>query len=222
LRLSLIIYPLKKKKKNVVPHTHKHSLFGLVLMNDCSARGIQAYEYVPLGPFTGKNWCTVISPWIVTMAALEEFRTAAVELDNPIEQYLVEDRSKSVFNIDLTVKLQGDDIPEETVISKSNLKYLYWSFEQQTAHHSVSGCNMRPGDLIGSGTISGPDRDSYGSILELSWKGTTPLEFKNGVTRKFLQDNDTVKLEGHAQGDGYRIGFGECVTKLLPATPQTF
>ncbi|KAI3651266.1 hypothetical protein MP228_004747 [Amoeboaphelidium protococcarum] len=194
-------------------------VFGAVLMNDWSARDIQAWEYVPLGPFLGKNFGTSISPWIVTMDALEEFRVAAPKQDPVPLEYLRQSKGgdKTAYDIKLGVHLKANESQKHSVISQSNLKHMYWSVSQFVAHHTVNGCNLRPGDLIATGTISGPTEDSFGSLLELSWSGSKKIELEGGVSRTFLQDGDEIKLTGYAQGEGYRIGFGECTGKILPA-----
>jgi fumarylacetoacetase len=196
-------------------------LFGLVLLNDWSARDIQKWEYVPLGPFTAKNFATTISPWIVTMEALEPFRTAGPAHEVAPLPYLAEDKSRSAIDIDLFVTLANPaDVPEPATIVKSNLKYMYWSLEQQLAHHSVGGCNMRPGDLLGTGTISGKEVDSFGSMMELSWRGSRNVGgLPESAPRKFLKDGDIVTMTASCQGNGFKIGFGECTGAVLPARP---
>jgi len=184
------------------------SIFGMVMVNDWSARDIQKWEYVPLGPFLGKNFATSISPWVVTMEALEPFKVEGPPQDPEPLEYLKRKEHNS-YDIRLEVSLQIDGSNTPQVISRSNHKYLYWDVAQQLAHHSVNGCKMQIGDLLASGTISGPDRTSLGSMLEISWKGTRPIMFENGEERKFLQDNDSVIMTGYCQGDGYRVGFGE-------------
>jgi fumarylacetoacetase len=200
-------------------------LFGIVLLNDWSARDIQKWEYVPLGPFGGKNLGTTISPWIVTFDALEQFKIPIPQDPKPLP-YLLDSKKESdgvfTYDINLNVTLQSEKMTEKTSLARSNLKYLYWSFAQMVVQHSVTGCNMMPGDLIGSGTISGTSADAYGSMLELCWKGSKTIELGNGETRKFLADNDTVGLEGFAQGDGFRVGFGPCLGKILPALPDRY
>ena len=190
-------------------------IFGLVQFNDWSARDIQAWEYVPLGPFLGKNFASTISPWIVTLDALEPFRTDNPKQVHPPLPYL-EQKGKGSYDIHLQVGIQPEN-GEETVISNSNFKYMYWTMAQQLAHHTVNGCPVEAGDMMGSGTISGPTKDSFGSMLELTWRGQNPIPLKDGSTRKFINDNDTVIMRAHCKNDLVRIGFGECVGKVLPA-----
>jgi len=190
-------------------------IFGYVLLNDWSARDIQAWEYQPLGPFQAKAFATSISPWIVTGAALEPFRVAAQARERPLLPYLRE-TGPMLHDIDLSVSMAPAGAAPK-VISRTNARALYYSSAQQLAHHTSSGCAMRVGDLLGSGTISGPDRAGFGSLLELTWGGEEPLRLDAGETRTFLADGDTVTLEGHAQGAGYRIGFGTCTGTILPA-----
>ena len=190
-------------------------LFGMVLLNDWSARDIQSWEYVPLGPFLAKNFATSISPWVVPMEALAPFRAAAPPQDPPPLPYLRRD-DRATYDIHLEVHLQGEKMAEPQRICTSNFKYLYWTLAQQLAHHTITGCNLRPGDLLASGTISGPTPDSYGSLLELSWRGSRPLNV-GGETRTFLLDGDRVTMTAWCQGDGYRVGFGEVTARILPA-----
>jgi fumarylacetoacetase len=191
-------------------------IFGMVLVNDWSARDIQKWEYVPLGPFLGKNFSTSISPWVVTMEALEPFRIAGPE-QNPEPLPYLKFQGSHAYDINLDVYLKTGNMTEPYKISQSNFKYLYWNILQQLAHHTVNGCNLRTGDLLASGTISGPAPDSYGSMLELAWKGEKPIKLSAGEERKFLEDGDTVIMTGYSQGDGYRVGFGEVTGKILPA-----
>lgn len=190
-------------------------IFGYVLLNDWSARDIQAWEYQPLGPFQAKAFATSISPWIVTRHALEPFRTSTPPREVELLPYLKEE-GPTLYDIDLSVILEPEDGAQE-VIARTNYKEMYYSSAQQLAHHASSGCAMNAGDLLGSGTISGSEKDQRGSLLELSWGGKEPLKLQDGTERSFLQDGDTVYLTGHAQGDGYRIGFGACAGKVLPA-----
>jgi fumarylacetoacetase len=191
-------------------------IFGLVLVNDWSARDLQKWEYQPLGPFLAKNFATSISPWVVTLDALEPFRT-----EGPVQEveplpYLRGD-GRQTYDIHLEVQLQSEQMDAPATICRSNFRYLYWNMAQQLAHHTITGCNMRPGDLLASGTISGPTPDSYGSMLELAWRGERPLTLPNGETRKFLADGDRVTMTGYCQGEGYRVGFGEVTARLLAA-----
>lgn len=192
-------------------------IFGYVLLNDWSARDIQAWEYQPLGPFQAKATATTISPWIVMAAALEPFRVATPPREVPLLPYLHEP-GPMLYAIALEVGLTPEG-GSETVISKTNVRELYYSPAQQLCHHTTSGCPMNVGDLLGSGTISGATRDSRGSLLELSWGGKEPITLRTGELRGFLADGDTLTLRGHAQGAGYRIGFGDCAGRILPAAP---
>ena len=190
-------------------------IFGYVLLNDWSARDIQAWEYVPLGPFQAKATATTISPWIVMKAALEPFRTPTPAREVPLLPYLREP-GPMLYDIALEVALAPEG-KGETVISRTSYAEMYYSAAQQLAHHTSSGCAMNVGDLLGSGTISGPVKDSRGSLLELSWGGKEPLTLATGEERSFIADGDTIVLRGHCQGDGYRIGFGECRGKVIAA-----
>ncbi len=189
------------------------NIFGYVLMNDWSARDIQVWEYQPLGPFQSKAFGTTISPWVVTREALEPFRVASPERVKPLLPYLRED-SPNNFDIRLEVTLKPEG-GAATTISRTNYKYMYYSSALQLVHHTSSGCAMETGDLLGSGTISGPSKDSFGSLLELTWNGRDPLDL-GGVARSFLEDGDTVDITGWCEGD-YRIGFGHCAGQILPA-----
>ncbi len=191
-------------------------IFGYVLLNDWSARDIQAWEYQPLGPFQAKAFATSISPWIITKAALEQFRTSTPQRENPLLKYLQEPKPMS-YDIELTVSIQPDKSNTPTTISRTNYNNLYYSAAQQLAHHASSGCKMNTGDLLGSGTISGSEKSGFGSLLEISWGGGEPLTLNDGQTRTFIEDGDTLTLSGWAQGDGYKIGFGECTGTILPA-----
>lgn len=193
-------------------------IFGMVLVNDWSARDIQKWEYVPLGPFLAKNFGTSISPWVVPMAALEPFRTTGPAQEPTPLPYL-RSPANAAIDIHLEVHLQGDKMPAPQRICTSNFKHMYWNIYQQLAHHTVNGCNLRTGDLLASGTISGPTPDSYGSMLELAWKGTKPIALPGGDMRLFLQDGDRVTMTGWCQGNGYRVGFGEVTGRILPALP---
>lgn len=190
-------------------------IFGLTLFNDWSARDIQTWEYVPLGPFLAKNFASTISPWVVTLEALEPYRVEGYKQEPKVLPYLEYSGNKNV-DINLQVSIQPENA-EETTVCNSNYKFMYWTMEQQLAHHTVNGCNINIGDMMASGTISGPTPESFGSMLELSWKGTKPLKMKDGSERKFINDNDTVIIRGYCEKDGVRIGFGECKAKALPA-----
>lgn len=191
-------------------------IFGMVLLNDWSARDIQQWEYVPLGPFNAKTFATTISPWIVTLDALEPFRVAQPEQTPEPLSYLRHAGSHA-FDIALEVRLRPEGAATASTIARTNFKYMYWTMAQQLAHHTVSGCNTRVGDLMGSGTISGPTPDSCGSLLESTWNGARPLVLEGGETRTFIVDGDELTLAGWCQGDGYRVGFGTCVGKIQPA-----
>lgn len=190
-------------------------IFGLTLFNDWSARDIQKWEYVPLGPFLAKSFASTISPWIVTLDAFEAFRAQGPKQEPEVLPYLKTSGKKN-YDIHLEVDLKPEKGDASTICT-SNYKYMYWSMVQQLAHHTVNGCNINIGDMCASGTISGKDESSYGSMLELSWKGTKPIKLSNGGERRFLEDGDTITLKGYAQADNYRIGFGECSGKVLPA-----
>ena len=190
-------------------------IFGMVIFNDWSARDIQKWEYVPLGPFLAKNFASSISPWIVTLDALEPFRCEGEEQEIEVLPYLKYEGNKNI-DINLEVQIALSDFDPHTV-SKSNYKYMYWNMTQQLAHHTVNGCDINAGDMMASGTISGNDESAYGSMLELSWKGTKPLVMPDGSERKFIHDGDTVIMKAYSEKDGVRVGFGEVSTKVLPA-----
>jgi fumarylacetoacetase len=215
LEVAFITCAETKLGSSITTKEAEDNIFGFVLFNDWSARDIQSWEYVPLGPFLGKNFGSTISPWIVTLDALEPFRVAGPEQFPRVLPYLATEGEKN-FDIALEVLIQPERA-EETVVSRSNFKYMYWNVNQQLAHHTVNGCNIQVGDLYASGTISGPSPSSYGSMLELSWNGQRTLHLANGIERKFIEDGDTVIMRGHAEKDGVRIGFGECRGKILPA-----
>ncbi|KAL3211243.1 hypothetical protein MRX96_036584 [Rhipicephalus microplus] len=218
LEMAFFVGPANKLGDPVpVQQAHDH-IFGMVLMNDWSARDLQKWEYVPLGPFTAKNLGTTISPWVVTMEALEPFLCANVPQDPAPMPYLTHSDHYN-YDINLQVDIKPKGAAAATTVCKSNFKYMYWTMKQQLAHHTITGCNLKPGDLLGSGTISGSTEDSYGSMLELCWKGTKPVPLNNGETRTFLKDEDEVILKGYCQGKGHRVGFGECRGVVLPAHP---
>ena len=207
-------------KNNALGHPIKTEeaedyIFGKVLFNDWSARDIQKWEYVPLGPFLGKNFASSMSPWVVTLEALEPFKVEGPKQEPAVLPYLEYSGSKN-YDIRLEVGLQPQN-GEENIVSKSNFKYMYWNMSQQLAHHTCNGCNVKVGDLLASGTISGKDESSYGSILELSWAGKNPVTLSDGSQRKFIEDYDTVIMRGHCEKDGVRVGFGVVKAQILPA-----
>lgn len=196
--------------KNAAEH-----IFGLVLFNDWSARDIQKWEYVPLGPFLGKSFASSMSPWIVTLEALEPFKVQGPEQKPEVLSYL---KYEGEHNYDIKLEVgMSSPTSEETTISKSNFKFMYWNMMQQLAHHTVNGCNINVGDVMASGTISGKDESSYGSLLEISWGGKKPFELKDGSKRTFIEDNDTVTMRGFAEKDGKRVGFGQVTGTILPS-----
>ncbi len=195
-------------------NTAEDHVFGLALVNDWSARDIQTWEYQPLGPFLAKNFATSISPWIITLEALEPFRCSGPKQDPKPLEYL-RNTKDGTFDINLGIYLKTENMDSDQLISSSNYNYLYWNMNQQIAHHTVTGCNLRTGDLLASGTISGPKKNNRGSMLELSWLWTEPIKLSNGDERKSLEDGDTVTLRGWCQGEGYRIGFGDCTGTIL-------
>ena len=199
----------------VTPDEAEDYIFGMVLFNDWSARDMQRWEYVPLGPFLAKNFASTISPWVVTLDALEPFRVAGPEQEPAVLPYLQFSGNKNLdINLEVLLKPEGG---QETTICRSNYKYMYWNMNQQLAHQTSNGCNLQIGDMYASGTISGKDETSYGSMLELTWKGTKPLTLPDGSERKFINDGDTVTMRGYAEKNGIRIGFGDCTAKVLPA-----
>ena len=215
LETAFITYDGKPLGDSITPNEAEDFIFGMVLFNDWSARDIQTWEYVPLGPFLSKNFASSISAWVVTLDALQAYKVSGPEQHPEVLSYLEFEGPKS-YDINLEVSIQPEN-GTENVICESNFKYMYWNMAQQLAHHTVNGCNIRCGDLMGSGTISGPTPNSYGSMLELAWKGTKPLQLNDGTERKFIQDNDTVIMRGYCESNGARIGFGEVAAKILPA-----
>lgn len=216
LEMGFFIGPGNSLGTRIPVSNAANHIFGMVLVNDWSARDIQKWEYVPLGPFLGKSFATTISPWIVTLDALEPFRVESpVQVPEPLA-YLQGDERRS-YDIALEVWLQGAGAREYDLIIESNARNLYWTISQQLAHHTVNGCNARAGDLMASGTISGTTEESYGSLLERTWRGTKPLTLSDGSERKFLLDGDSVILRGYCQGEGYRIGFGDAEGTITPA-----
>ncbi|MBC32296.1 MAG: fumarylacetoacetase [Muricauda sp.] len=215
LEMGFVVGKDTKLGESVSTSEAEDYIFGLVLFNDWSARDIQKWEYVPLGPFLAKNFASSISPWIVTLDALEPFRVEGPEQKPEVLPYL-QFEGKRNYDVSLEVALAPEGGEAET-ICRSNFKYMYWNMAQQLAHHTVNGCNINIGDMMASGTISGKDENSYGSMLELAWMGTKPIKLKDGSERKFINDGDTVIMRGYAEKDGKRVGFGEVRTKVLPA-----
>lgn len=215
LEMAFITYPGKKLGESISTSEADNYIFGMCLFNDWSARDIQKWEYVPLGPFLAKNFASSMSPWIVMMEALEPFRLAGPVQDPKVLPYLEYSGDKNI-DIDLKVFIQPEG-STESLVSHSNYKYMYWNMNQQLAHHTVNGCNINAGDLYASGTISGPTEDSFGSMLELSWSGQKSLMLEDGSERKFIQDGDTVIMRGSCEKNGIKVGFGEVKSKVLPA-----
>ena len=215
LEMGFIIGKNTQLGESVKTDNAENYIFGKVLFNDWSARDIQKWEYVPLGPFLAKNFASSMSPWIVTIEALEPFRVQGPKQDPQVLPYLQYNGLKN-YDINLEVSIQPQE-SEENIVSKSNFKYMYWNMAQQVAHHTSNGCNMNIGDMLASGTISGKDKDSYGSMLEITWSGQKPIKLSNGEKRKFLEDYDTVIMSGYCEKGAIRVGFGQVKTKLLPA-----
>lgn len=213
LEVAFITCGETKLGQSITTAQAEEYIAGFVLFNDWSARDIQQWEYVPLGPFLSKNFGSTISPWIVTLDALEPFRVAGPQQNPQVLPYLCYTGNKN-FDVMLEVLLQTET-SEATTVCRSNFKYMYWNINQQLAHHTVNGCNIQVGDLYASGTISGPLPGSFGSMLELAWNGQKPLPMPDGTKRSFIEDGDSVIMKGHAEKDGVRIGFGECKGKIL-------
>ncbi|WP_430737090.1 fumarylacetoacetase [Psychrobacter sp. VH5] len=197
-------------------------IFGMVLLNDWSARDIQKWEYVPLGPFNAKTFASEVSPWIVTMEALVPFKTSCPTQEPKPLAYLNETATDTSFDINLSVELLPENAESATVVCETNFKYMYWSMAQQLTHHTITGCKVEVGDMMGSGTISGPTTDAYGSMLEIAWNATKPVTLAGGETRSFIEDGDTVIMKGYSEKDGVRVGFGEVRGKVLPALSFDF
>jgi fumarylacetoacetase len=215
LEMAFLIGPPNPLGQPVPIDKATDHIFGFVLMNDWSARDVQAWEYQPLGPFLAKNFCTSISPWVVTLEALEPFRKALPPQDPEPLPYLRAAKDFT-FDIHLEANLRTAKMDRPQIITRTNFQNLYWSISQQLAHHTVGGCNLQTGDLLASGTISGPTEESRGCMLELTWRGANPLQLPSGETRKWLEDGDTLSITGWCEGDGYRIGFGEVSGRVLP------
>ncbi|MEX0928853.1 MAG: fumarylacetoacetase [Balneolales bacterium] len=213
LEMGFFTGPGNELGKPIPADEAENHIFGMVIVNDWSARDIQKWEYVPLGPFLSKDFCTSVSPWVVTLDALEPFRTVGPRQDPEPLAYL-QTGERQTYDIELEVMLRCRGMDEDQRICRSNFRYLYWSMVQQLAHQTITGCNVRPGDLYASGTISGPDPESYGSMLELTWRGSRPLKLPTGEERKFLHDGDTVTMTGWCEGDGYTVGFGEVTGEI--------
>ncbi|MEM9305320.1 MAG: fumarylacetoacetase [Pseudomonadota bacterium] len=214
LEMAFVTFDGKPLGESISTGEAEDYIFGLVIFNDWSARDIQKWEYVPLGPFLAKNFASSISPWIVTLDALEPFRTDGPVQDPAVLPYLEQDGGSHV-DLDLEVFIDTGN-GEENRVSLSNFKHMYWSMRQQLAHHTVNGCNLNAGDMMASGTISGNDPSAYGSMLELSWRGTKPLTMADGSERKFINDGDSVIMRAHNSANGVRIGFGEVRSLVLP------
>ncbi|MDR2235494.1 MAG: fumarylacetoacetase [Chryseobacterium sp.] len=214
LEMAFIISKNTEMGESISTKDAEDAIFGMVVFNDWSARDIQSWEYVPLGPFLAKNFGSSISPWVVTLEALEPFRTASPKQDPEVLEYLKSEGDKN-YDINLEVYLQPEN-GEENLICESNYKHMYWNMTQQLAHHTVNGCNVEVGDMYASGTISGNDPKSFGSMMELTWRGQNPLSLSNGEERKFIEDNDTVIMRAWAEKDGVRVGFGEVSGKIIP------
>lgn len=217
LEMSFIVGKQNELGRPVPVASAQDHIFGLCLFNDWSARDIQKWEYVPLGPFLGKSFASTMSPWIVTMEALEPFRVEGPKQEPAVLDYL-QSKGKNNYDIQLEVIIETPEGVQKTV-SESNFKYMYWNMAQQIAHHTVNGCNLQIGDMGASGTISGPTPDSLGSMLEISWKGTKSVDMPDGSIRKFIKDGDTVIIKGYAKKGNLRIGFGEARGTVLPAIP---
>ncbi len=215
LEMAFITGVNTKLGESIPVENAENYIFGMVLFNDWSARDIQKWEYVPLGPFLGKNFGSSVSPWIVTMDALAPFRVDGPKQEpKPLDYLKWIEKSNVDINLEASIRTPGG---VEKIISNTNFKYMYWSMRQQLAHHTVNGCNIRVGDMYASGTISGPTEDSYGSLLELTWRGSKPIQMPDGSERKFLKDGDTLIMRGHCEKDGIRVGFGEVTGEVLPA-----
>ncbi|WP_312901613.1 fumarylacetoacetase [Chryseobacterium taichungense] len=215
LEMAFIINKNTEMGESISTKDAEDAIFGMVVFNDWSARDIQSWEYVPLGPFLAKNFGSSVSPWVVALEALEPFRTASPVQDPEVLEYLKFEGDKN-YDINLEVYIQPEN-GEQNLICESNYKHMYWNMTQQLAHHTVNGCNVEVGDMYASGTISGSDPKSFGSMLELTWRGQNPITLSNGEERKFIDDNDTVTMKAWAEKDGIRVGFGEVSGKIIPA-----
>ncbi|HMU07194.1 MAG TPA: fumarylacetoacetase [Kaistella sp.] len=214
LEMAFIVNKNTEMGESISTSEAEEVIFGMVIFNDWSARDIQSWEYVPLGPFLGKNFGSSISPWVVTLEALNPFRTESPKQEPEVLDYLKFSGDKN-FDINLEVYIQPEN-GTENLISQSNYKFMYWNMTQQLAHHTINGCNVEVGDMYASGTISGENPNSFGSMLELTWRGQNPLKLNDGQERKFIEDHDTIIMRGFAEKDGIRVGFGEVSGKILP------
>jgi fumarylacetoacetase len=208
LEMGFFIGTGNKLGESITVENAEEHIFGMVIVNDWSARDVQAWEYVPLGPFLAKNFATSISPWVVTLDALKPFRTEGPAYEKELLPYL-QTKGNPTFDINLEVRIQSEKMAEPVTICKSNYKYLYYNMSQHLAHHTVNGCNTRTGDMLASGTISGPTKDSRGSMLEITWRGIEPIKISSGEERKFIEDGDTIIMSAFAKGKDYTVGFGE-------------
>lgn len=215
LEVAFVVGSTTQAGESITTEKAEENIFGFLLFNDLSARDMQAWEYAPLGPFLSKNFGSIVSPWIVSLDALEPFRVKGPVQEPDVFPYLKTEGLRN-FDINLEVIIKPEN-GQENIVCRSNFKYMYWNICQQLAHHTINGCNISVGDLYASGTISGPEPGSYGSMMELTWKGANPITLSDGSMRKFIHDNDTTIIRGFCEKDGLRIGFGECVTKILPA-----
>ena len=215
LEMAFVVNKNTEMGDSISTKDAEDAIFGMLIFNDWSARDIQSWEYVPLGPFLAKNFGSSVSPWVVTLEALEPFRTESPKQDPEVLDYLKFEGNKN-YDIHLEVYLQPEN-GTENLISQSNYKFMYWNMCQQLAHHTVNGCNVEVGDLYASGTISGSDPKSFGSMLELTWRGQNPVTLNDGEQRKFINDNDTITMKAWSEKDGIRVGFGEVSGKILPA-----
>lgn len=215
LEIGWFVGPGNKLGEPIAMDEAEKQIFGLVLVNDWSARDIQAWEYRPLGPFLAKNFATSISPWVVPFAAIEPFRVPGPE-QNPQPLPYLQQKRDGAFDIHLEAYLQADGDDRAKRICVTNFRYMYWSMSQQIVHHTITGCNLKSGDLLASGTISGPTKDARGCLLELTWGGKEPIRLESGKERVWLEDGDQLTITGWCQGDGYRIGFGEVTGRILP------
>ena len=215
LEMGFIVNKNTELGESISVKDAEDAIFGMVLFNDWTARDIQSWEYVPLGPFLGKNFCSSVSPWVVTLEALEPFRTPTPTQDPEVLDYLKFEGDKN-YDLQLEVSLQPEN-GEENVLAKTNFKFMYWNMCQQLAHHTINGCNVEVGDLYASGTISGTEPSTFGSMMELTWRGQNPITLSDGTTRQFIHDSDSIIMRGHGEKGEIRVGFGEVKAKILPA-----